>query len=41
MGPEDLKLSDEFKIGLEYMEYMSERLEDRMYGLSHGPSRPF
>jgi len=27
MGPEDLKLSDEFKIGLEYMEYMSERLE--------------
>jgi hypothetical protein len=27
MGPEDLKLSDEFKAGLEHMDYMTDKLE--------------
>ena len=27
MGPEDLKISDEFEMGLEHMAYMAERLE--------------
>jgi len=27
MGPEDIKISDEFKVGLEHMAYMAERLD--------------